>query len=114
VSGISSEFALLRALLIVKQMRENPAGVPLLNGPGSKSVKTRGRPRSTAPAKLLAEYNFDVADLKTLRALGVPNVPRSKAALDALMKRVYPNDPTPTRLNTIKKTLQRERARQRR
>jgi hypothetical protein len=81
----------------------------------SKPIKTRGRPQSTAPAKSLAQYNFDVADFKALRGLGVPDVPPNKQALDALMKRLYPNDPdNKTRTSTVKKTLQRERARQRR
>jgi hypothetical protein len=109
------QLALWRVLLIALQLQRNPAGLPSLNAPKAKAVKTRGRPRSAAPAKMLAEYNFDVEHLEAFRELGYGNVPPNKAALDALVKRLFPNDPSnKTRLTTVKKTLQRERARQRR
>jgi hypothetical protein len=61
---------------------------------------------------MLAEYELDAEHFEVLRQLGYGNVPPNKTALAALVKRMFPDDPAPTasRLDTIKKALQRERA----
>src|SRR6516162_6157268 len=105
---VAEQRAWLRTLLIAVAMQRDPEGVPLLQGPVAQQVKTRGRPQSAAPSKWLSEYNFDVEHFEALRALGFDNVPPSKAALLALVNRLYPNDPTATRVGTVKKALQRE------
>jgi hypothetical protein len=107
--------AAVRVFLIVQQLKADAAGMSLLDAPKAEATKTKGRPRSAAPAKMLALYEFDSDHFEALRRLGYGNVPPNKQALDALVKRFYPNDPgNETRLSTLKKTLQRERARKRR
>ena len=112
----AARLAAVRALLIARQMRANPEGVPLLKAPKAAAIKTRGRPRSVDTTKSLAQYEFDAEHLEALRQLGYGNVPPNKTALVALAKRLFPNDPRPTaaRLSSLKKALQRERARRRR
>lgn len=106
--------AFLRVCTIAGQLGRDPAGLPLLDGPKGGTVATGGRPRSLTSPKILAEYNLDVEHLDAFRTLGFGNVPPNKAALVALMKRIFPNDPSSARVATVKKALQRERARQRR
>jgi hypothetical protein len=64
---------------------------------------------------MLAEYDSAVEYFDAFRKLGFGNVPPDKQVLLALVKHHFPDSPHPIRRSeTLKKTLQRERARRRR
>jgi hypothetical protein len=105
--------AIVRAYVMWEQFENRPDGMPLLTGPKAEAVNTGGRPRSVTPAQMLAAYEFASEHLEALRGLGFGNVPSNKSELRALLEHYFPDDPKRS-IATLKKTLQRERARRRR
>lgn len=103
----SERLALTRALVIMWQLNRHPDGVP---EPHATSTGKPGRPKSAAASKALAEYEFDTHHYQMFRDAGWGNVPPNKKALYALLDRMYPNDSSAKRENTLKVALKRERA----
>jgi len=91
------QLAYERLAILYRQMRATREGVLFRAGQETPRIKARGRPRSSVPAKMLADYEFDVAHNDALRKRGWGNVPPDKSALNAIAKRRHPNGYTASR-----------------